>query len=413
MLDINFIRNNTDIVKNAVKQKAVILDVDELLRIDQKLKEEKNKLQNLKTRKNTIAKNVPLVNENERVFLIDEGRKLGIDLIHQSEIVKNLQIDFQKLMWLVPNIPWPNAPIGEDSDANTVIKTVGQKREFDFPIKNHKELLKINNWIEFERTIKVSGERAYALKGELVLIEMIIHNLVLQKLKKKNFQIMTVPAFAREDAFIGTGHFPAGKDQVYKLDQDDFFIAGTGEVIINSLHADEILKQDQLPLLYGVYGPCFRKEAGSAGKDVGGLMRVHQFNKTEQYIICENNIEESARWHDFMLEIAEEILCDLELPYQIVECCTGDMGLGKFRMNDIEAWIPSEKRYRETHSGSTLHDWQARRTNLRYRAKNGEVKFCHTLNCTAIATPRILVALLENHQNKDGTVNIPEKLKVW
>jgi len=410
MLDINFIRNNRDIVKNAIKNKAVTLDLDDLLLLDQKLKEEKNKLQELQTRKHFIAKEVPLKNDSEKVALIDEGRNLGIYLNQQAEIVKNLQIEFQKLMWLVPNIPMPDAPIGEDSDANIVIKKVGENKKFDFPIRNHKELLKINNWAEFERTIKISGERAYALKGEMVLIEMAIHRLVLHKLKKKNFQIMTVPSFAREEAFVGTGHFPMGKDQVYKLEKDELFLAGTGEVIINSLHANEILKIDQLPLLYGAYGPCFRKEAGSAGKDVGGIMRVHQFNKTEQYIICENNVEESAKWHKFILEIAEEILCALELPYQIVECCTADMGLGKYRMNDIEVWVPSENRYRETHSGSTLHDWQARRTNLRYRDVNGEVKFCHTLNCTGIATPRVLVPLLENHQNKDGTINIPQKL---
>ncbi|HAZ14023.1 MAG: serine--tRNA ligase [Bdellovibrionales bacterium GWA2_49_15] len=411
MLDINFIRNNVAVVRKAIKDKAVALDLEKLLKIDQKLKEEKIILQELQTKKNLIAKEVPMKSGADKMALIEEGRKLGVDVSHQNDVVKNTQIEFQNLMWLVPNIPMPDAPIGEDACTNVVIKTVGEKKDFAFPIRNHKELLKLNNWAEFERTVKISGERAYALKGDLVFIEMAIHRLVLHKLRKKKFQIMTVPAFAREEAFIGTGHFPMGKDQVYKLEQDELFMAGTGEVIMNGLHADEIFKKAQLPLLYGAYGPCFRKEAGSAGKDVGGIMRVHQFNKTEQYIICENNPKESGKWHQFMLEIAEEILCDLELPYQIVECCTGDMGLGKYRMNDIEVWVPSEKRYRETHSGSTLHDWQARRTNLRYRDDDGEVKFCHTLNCTGIATPRVLVPLLENHQNSDGTINIPQKLE--
>ncbi|MBI2519387.1 MAG: serine--tRNA ligase [Bdellovibrio sp.] len=413
MLDINFIRKNTELVKKAIRDKGVNLDLGQVLKIDQKLKEEKNKLQELQTRKNLIAREVPLKNGQERTCLIEEGRKLGTDLSQQNDVVKKLQIEFHELMWLIPNIPIKSAPVGEDATANIVIKTVGEKKKFDFPLRSHKELLKINDWAEFDRIIRIAGERAYALKGDLVLIEMAVHRLVLHKLREKHFKLLAVPAFARDEAFYGTGHFPTGRDQVYKLDQEELLLAGTGEVIINSLHADEILKKEQLPLLYGAFGTCFRKEAGSAGKDVGGIMRVHQFNKTEQYIICENDFDESAKWHSFMLEIAEEILLDLELPYQIVECCTGDMGLGKYRMNDIEAWVPSENRYRETHSGSTLHDWQARRTNLRYRDIDGEVKFCHTLNCTGIATPRVLVALLENHQRSDGTVKIPKKLEEY
>ncbi|MBO9665524.1 MAG: serine--tRNA ligase, partial [Bdellovibrio sp.] len=246
-----------------------------------------------------------------------------------------------------------------------------------------------------------------------VLIEMAIHRMTLHKLKEKGFDVLTVPAFAREEAFVGTGHFPTGRDQVYKLEDQDLFLAGTGEVLVNNLHKDEILKAEDLPIKYAAYGPCFRSEAGSAGKDAGGILRVHQFNKTEQYILCENNVETSEQLHRFMLAIAEEIMSDLEIPYQVVEACTGDMGVGKYRMNDIEAWVPSENKYRETHSCSNLTDWQARRTGLRYKDKEGTIRFCHTLNCTGIATPRVLVPLLENHQKEDGTIALPEKLKKY
>jgi seryl-tRNA synthetase len=218
---------------------------------------------------------------------------------------------------------------------------------------------------------------------------------------------------AREFAFLGTGHFPAGREQVYHLPEDDLFLAGTAEVVVNAIHAGETLQEADLPILYGAFSPCFRREAGASGKDTRGLIRVHQFMKVEQYVLCRNDPDESAHWHQKLLQISEEIVQALELPYRVVDVCTGDMGAGKVRQFDVETWVPSEQKYRETHSCSTLYDWQARRTNLRYRDREGTMRYCHTLNNTAIATPRILVPLLENHQQRDGTIRIPAALRPY
>jgi seryl-tRNA synthetase len=222
---------------------------------------------------------------------------------------------------------------------------------------------------------------------------------------------MTVPALARPQAFVATGHFPGHEEEAYEVPKDELFLAGTGEIALTSLHSGEILEEAQLPILYAGYSPCFRREAGSAGRDVRGLLRVHQFLKLEQYVICEDDPEVSAKWHARLLANAEMLLADLEIPYQVVETSTGDMGLGKFRMNDIESWVPSLGKYRETHSCSTLHDWQARRANLRWRDGERKVRFVHTLNNTALASPRILVPLLENHQQADGRVKLPKALQ--
>jgi seryl-tRNA synthetase len=233
----------------------------------------------------------------------------------------------------------------------------------------------------------------------------------LETIANAGFTPITVPAIAREQAFLNQGQFPGHREETYELPNDDLWLAGTAEVVLTSLHSGEIIEPDKLPILYAGFSPCFRREAGSAGKDVRGLLRVHQFVKVEQYVICEADDEQSGQWHARLLELAESLLAALEIPYQVVETSTGDMGLGKYRMNDIESWVPSLGKYRETHSCSTLHDWQARRANIRYRGADGKVRFAHTLNNTALASPRILVPLLENHQTKDGRVRLPKALQ--
>ena len=232
-----------------------------------------------------------------------------------------------------------------------------------------------------------------------------------QRLAADGFTLMTVPALARPQAFVATGHFPGHEEEAYHMPADELYLAGTGEIALTSLHSGEIIEADKLPILYAGYSPCFRREAGSAGRDVRGLLRVHQFYKLEQYVICRDDAEESAMWHQRLLANAEGMLQALEIPYQVIEASTGDMGNGKFRMNDIESWVPSLGKYRETHSCSTLHDWQARRANLRWRDAERKVRFCHTLNNTALASPRVLVPLLENHQTADGRVKLPEPLR--
>ena len=239
---------------------------------------------------------------------------------------------------------------------------------------------------------------------------MLLERLLQQRLAGEGFTPITVPALVRTDAFLRQGHFPGHEEETYELPKDELWLAGTAEIALTSLHSGEIIEADQLPVLYAGYSPCFRREAGSAGKDVRGLLRVHQFVKVEQYVICEADAAQSAEWHATLLRLAEEMLQAMEIPYQVIETSTGDMGLGKFRMNDIESWVPSLGKYRETHSCSTLHDWQARRANLRWRDEERKVRFVHTLNNTALASPRILVPLLENHQQPDGRVRLPKAL---
>ena len=317
------------------------------------------------------------------------------------------------LMLQVPSIPSTESPRGKDESGNVVIKQVGDRPQFDFKPKDHVEILEGQSWADFEKIAAVSGSRSYSLRNEMVLVELAMHRLALEILQKKGFTLSSTPALARESALVGTGHFPNGKDQVYFLPEDDLYLSGTSEVQMNSLHSGEILSEKDLPLTYAGYSTCFRREAGSYGRDVRGLIRVHQFMKVEQYVICKNDPAESERWHQNLLETSLEIVDILGLPYQIIECCTGDMGTGKYRMFDIECWVPSEEKYRETHSCSNLQDWQARRTDLRYRDSEGKVQFCHTLNNTAVATPRIIVSFLECHQQKDGTITIPEKFRPY
>lgn len=413
MLDIKFIRENPEAIKKAAQQKRVGLNVDELLQADKNLLDLKRKNQALNEEKNANAKKMKGASPEEREAIIKRGREIGQEIDALKDQTEAAEKALQALMYLVPMIPDPEAPVGPDESGNVQVKTWGVKPEFKFTPKDHVEILQARGWAEFERIAAVAGSRSYSLKAEMVILENTLLRYGLEKLAAKGFTLISVPAMAREFAFVGTGHFPTGKEQVYYLPEDDIYLAGTAEVPINALHAGEILSEDQLPILYGGVSPCFRREAGSAGRDVRGLIRVHQFNKVEQYILCKNDPAESAKLHKLLLETSEEILQDLELHYRVVEVCTGDMGAGKFKMFDIETWVPSEKLYRETHSCSNLHDWQARRTNLRYRDKEGTVKYVHTLNNTAVATPRILVPFLEQHQTEDGKIRIPHKLRQW
>jgi seryl-tRNA synthetase len=413
MLDIKFIRENSDIVKKACQLKNISLDIDLLLSLDKESVTLKTEEQNLLTQKNALTAKIPKASAEERPKLISESKSL-------DESAKTLKIKgeevsekLKQMQYLVPQIPSPKAPLGKDDSDNVEVKKFGTLPKFDFTPLDHIQLLERHNWADFERIAKVSGSRSYSLKNEMVLVEMAMHRMAMEKLMAKGFNLVSVPSFAREEALFGTGHFPTGRDQAYFVPEHNLYLTGTAEVQINSLHANEILTEAELPILYAGYSPCFRSEAGSYGRDVRGLVRVHQFMKVEQFVICKNDPGESEKWHQKLLETSEEIVQELELPYRIVECCTGDMGTGKVRMYDVEAWVPSEQKYRETHSCSALHDWQARRTNTRYRDAENKVQFVHTLNNTAIATPRILVPFLENHQQIDGTIRIPEKLRPY
>lgn len=321
------------------------------------------------------------------------------------------EASLRPLQLQLPGIPYEGAPVGPDESFNQVIRTAGELPKFDFEPLDHVALIEKNDWADLSRVTQISGSRTYCLKGALALLEAKLMAWALEKIGEAGFTPITVPAIAREQAFLNQGQFPGHKEETYELPNDDLWLAGTAEVVLTSLHSGEIVENDKLPILYAGYSPCFRREAGSAGKDVRGLLRVHQFVKVEQYVVCQADDAQSAQWHARLLELAESLLDALEIPYQVIETSTGDMGLGKYRMNDIESWVPSLGKYRETHSCSTLHDWQARRANIRYRGSDGKVHFAHTLNNTALASPRILVPLLENHQTTDGRVRLPKAMQ--
>lgn len=414
MLDLKFIRENADAVKKAVTQKNLKVDVDALLALDGKLLALRRESEALAAERNAISAQIPKAAAGEKPALVAQSKDVGAKLAEMTAALKPLEDELQLMLYQTPTIPAPDVPVGKSEADNVVVKTWGEKPKFDFKPLDHVELMEKHGWADFKRVPQVSGSRTVGLKGDLVKVEMALWQYVMDILSGRGFVPISVPALANEQAFFGTGHFPFDRESVYEMPKDKLYLAGTAEVVLNSLHAGEQLKEEQLPICYAGFSPCFRREAGSAGKDVRGVIRVHQFYKVEQYIICKNDVEESNRWHKVLFKNTEDILQGLEIPYQVVECCTGDMGAGKYRMNDFECYFPSEGRYRETHSCSTLLDWQARRTNLRYRdAQTGKLEYAHTLNNTGIATPRILVALLENHQLADGRVRVPKALQLY
>ena len=412
MLDRRFIRENPEAVRAAVRVKGIDLDVDELLRLDQSSRELQRELDEAQTQRKSFAREFARADEATREKLKAEHEEQDFHLKSVREQLTDVNERLQALLLRTPMIPWTGAPVGGES-ANLTIRTWGEQPVFDFKPKDHVELLESRDWAEFSRARKASGERAYALKGEMVLVERAMLSYALDYLIELGLMPISVPALVREEPLIGNGQFPAHREETYAIPADDLYLAGTAEVALVGLHAGEILDAKALPVRYAGISPCFRREAGSAGRDVRGLLRVHQFEKVEQFVICRADDEESDHWHAELLYAAEHLLQGLGLAYQVVEISTGDMGAGKYRMNDIETWMPSLGAYRETHSCSSLHDWQARRASIRYRDTDGTVKFAYTLNNTAIATPRLLAALVENCQTADQKVQIPKVLRPY
>jgi seryl-tRNA synthetase len=410
MLSLAFIRDNPRAVRQAIDEKGVSVDLDGLLALDREVRALKSRIDELRRRRNEISAGFQSAAPADRAALGAAAKALAAEAAEAEAELAGRNEALEALMLRLPAIPWEGAPVGPDESFNRIVRTEGRPRSFDFEPRDHVALLEMNDWADLGRITQVAGSRTYCLKGRLALLEQALMLWAQQRLAAEGFTLMTVPALARPQAFIATGHFPGHEDEAYAIPRDGLYLAGTGEIALTSLHSGEILDSGQLPILYAGYSPCFRREAGSAGRDVRGLVRVHQFYKLEQYVICEDDDQVSAQWHQKLLGNAEMLLEDLEIPYQVVETSTGDMGLGKFRMNDLESWVPSLGKYRETHSCSTLHDWQARRANLRWRDKERRVRFVHTLNNTALASPRILVPLLENHQQADGRVRLPAAL---
>ena len=412
MLDIRLIRERPDEVRRAIELKQVDLDLDRLLAEDRTVTDLRRRLDQLNQDRRTNARQTSSASGAEREQLILRGRAIGEEVRTAEQELREAEARLHDLELLVPNIPDPSAPIGGE-DAAVEVRRWGEPQAFEFTPLDQIQLLEQNGWAEFERPARIAGARNYMLRGAAVFLEMALWRFALDQLAARGLTIVSVPSLARESAFLGTGHFPGGRDQVYYLPEDDLYLSGTAEVLANSLHSGEILPAESLPICYAAFSPCFRREAGSAGRDVRGLIRVHQFAKVEQYVLCRADQQESARWFDTILGNSEAIVQALELPYRIIMTGTGDMGAGKVRMWDIECWVPSEARYRETHSCSELYDWQARRSDLRYREAGEKPRFAYTLNNTAIATPRILVPFLENHQLAGGDVAIPSALRPY
>jgi seryl-tRNA synthetase len=408
---MDLIRRDRAAVERAIEVKGVELDLDALLGLDGEVRSLKTEIDGLRAERNAISAGFKSAAPEEKAELGRRAKEAGARASELESQLGEKEAALKAMMLRLPGIPWEGAPVGPDESFNTVIRIEGTPPDFPFEPLDHVALIEKNDWADLSRIVQVSGSRTYCLKGRLALLEGVLMNWALQKIAAADFTPITVPAITREQAFLNQGQFPGHREETYELPNDDLWLAGTAEVALTSLHSGEIIENAQLPILYAGYSPCFRREAGSAGRDVRGLLRVHQFLKVEQYVICEADEAVSAEWHAKLLGLAEELLRELEIPYQVIETSTGDMGLGKYRMNDIESWVPSLGKYRETHSCSTLHDWQARRANLRYRDSDGKVRFAHTLNNTALASPRILVPLLENHQTEDGRVRLPSAIR--
>ena len=411
MLSLDFVKSNRAEVERAIRDKGVDLDLDALLGLDSEIRALKTEIDRLRAERNAVSAKFKDAAPEEKAELGRIAKEAGARAGELESELSGKDAAIKELMLRLPGIPFEGAPVGPDESFNQVIRTVGEPPKFDFEPLDHVALIEKNDWADLSRITQVSGSRTYCLKGRLALLETKLMAWALEKIAGAGFTPITVPAIAREQAFLNQGQFPGHREETYELPNDDLWLAGTAEVALTSLHSGEIIEADRLPILYAGFSPCFRREAGSAGKDVRGLLRVHQFVKVEQYVLCEADDAQSANWHAQLLQQAELLLQALEIPYQVIETSTGDMGLGKYRMNDLESWVPSLGKYRETHSCSTLHDWQARRANLRYRGADGKVRFAHTLNNTALASPRILVPLLENHQTADGRVRLPPALQ--
>ena len=412
MLDIKFIRENAEIVKLAAKKKKVNIDIDRLLAVDDLRRDTTTMLETKKAEQNRVSADIARAgaDANLRHQLILEMQDLKTEIQKDEEALKPIMNEWQALMLQVPNIPDMSVPDGDSDKDNLEIKVWGEKTRFSFPAQSHVDIMTKHKLADFERGVKVHGFRGYYLRGDGARLSWAIWNYANQFFTAKGFEPLLVPAIVRKSNLYGTGHLPNEADDVYKTQDEDYLI-GTGEVSTMGFFADEVLEQSQFPIKFLAFSPCFRREAGSHGKDTKGLIRVHEFFKVEQVVLCEASHEESVRLHEWINRNTEEFIESLGIPYRTVLNCGGDIGLGQVKKYDIELWVPGEQTYREISSASYFHDFQTRRFNIRYRDAEGKMRYAHSLNCTAIPTPRILVSLIENFQQADGSIVIPEALR--
>ena len=413
MIDTKVIRENPELFKQAAANKKFNVDIDKILELDSQIREVKAKLQDLATEKNAVGKEIPTLKPEDKKIALNKLSELKESEANLNEQIKMLQPEFDSLMLFVPQPPAPEVPVGKDDTENVEMRVVGEIPQFDFEPKDHVELGTSLGMIDIERGVKLAGTRNYFLIGDGAMLHWAVLRFAIDFMVKRGYTPMSVPVLMRDEAMKGTGYFPGAEEQTYMLERDELSLVGTAEVPMTAFRSGEILSAEELPLKYCALSSCFRREAGAAGKDTRGLYRIHQFDKVEQVVICENDEELSKKFHQEILANSEGVLQALGIPYRVVNVCTGDLGKGQVQKFDIESWMPSRNSYGETHSASRFYEFQARRMNLRY--KNGEKKnvFCHTLNNTVIASPRVLIPIMELNQNADGTITIPEVLRPY
>jgi seryl-tRNA synthetase len=428
MIDVKDLRENPDKYRRGAALKNASVDIDAVLKLDEQRLAHQQEFERARAEQNQASAAIGKLKDTaERQAAITKVAGLKELVKSAEEKAKSAEAQLQPLLLQIPQPPDDDVPVGKDSADNVVAYRWGEPRQFDFKPKSHIELGEKLDLFDFPHGARIAGSRSYFLKGIGADLHAAVMRLALDMMtREKGFTAMTVPVMVRESAMKGTGFFPAGREQAYRVgepaeDGEDIrFLTGTAEVSLTAYHMDEILAEADLPRKYVAVSTCFRREAGAAGKDTAGLYRVHQFDKCEQVVICKNDIEESKRWHKEMLSYSETLLQRLNLPYRVIACCTGDLGVKNAAMFDVETWMPSREQkgdretgYGETHSASRLYEFQSRRLNLRYKDKDGKIRFCHTLNNTVVASPRILIPILENYQNADGSVTIPEALRPY
>lgn len=426
MLDIKYIRENSDKIKKAIKYKNIDLDLDRLLMLDKERRETIKKIEDLRSEKKKLNDIIGDLTEEDRKSVIEKGKLIKKQIAELEPDHEVVEKEYEILMTKVPTIPSSDTPIGKSDKDNKEVYQKGDKPKFDFTPKDHIQIGKKLDILDLERGAKIAGYRGYYLKNEGVMLVMGLMMYALTKMIEKGYAPMIPPTLIKGFALFGSGYFKGLEynsevDEIYQIatrdkdvsgevSKEKKFLVGTAEPSLLAYHAGEFLKEEQLPLKLCGFSPCYRSEIGSYGKDTKGMYRVHEFMKVEQVIISKADVEESNKLQEEMVGISEEIHQELGLPYRKLQICTGDMGAGKYKMFDLEAWLPGLNRWGETGSASNFLDWQSRRLNVKYVGKDGQKKYVYMLNNTALATPRTFIAILENFQQKDGSVKVPETL---
>ena len=411
MLDIRFIREQPDLVQAGARKKRIDVDIRQLLEVDEQRRRLLGRVEELKAQRNKMSKEIAALQGEPKQAAIAAMKDVAAASKELEGPLREAEASYETLMLRVPNVPADEVPEGETDADNVVIKTWGELPRFDFTPLDHVELGERLDIIDVPRAVKLAGARTYFLKNAGALLEQAVLQFALHHMVRKGFSPFLVPHLVKDEPMVGTAYFPVGQEQTYRLPEDGVNLIGTAEVPLTAYHAGEILAESDLPNYSVGLSSCYRREAGTYGKDTRGLFRIHQFQKVEQVVLCANDAAESARQHEHILANAEEILQALGLPYRVVLVCGGDLGVPQVKKYDVETWMPGRQAYSETHSASKFHDFQARRLNLRYRTRDGALRFVHTLNNTVVASPRILIPLLEVHQRADGSVAVPEVLQ--